>query len=144
MGVVFNPFTGTLDFVGGRTNGTTPSDSAAKLIDEYIAAETISALQAVKLVDENSCELADSELTFDEGKVVGLALNAGTVGTTIRVQTFGIVEDASFTFPLNEPLFLKTNGTISNIPNTSGFNVQIGHSLGNGAIFVQIREPIEL
>lgn len=138
---VFNPFTGSLDFV--RKAGTS-SNSVAKLIDEYEANETISALKAIKLIDENTCELADSELTFQDAKTVGISLTAGNAGSTIRVQTFGIIEDASFTFPLNAPLFLKTNGAISNTPNTTGYNVQIGHSLGTGAIFINIREPIKL
>lgn len=120
------------------------ADSAAKLEDTYIATEVISALKAVTLVDEDNCKLGQSQTTFMDAKVVGIALDSAAIGVSVRVLAFGILEDPFFTFPLNEPIFLKSNGDISNIEETAGFSTQIGHSLGNGAIFVNIREPIEL
>lgn len=140
MSWAFNPFTGTLDF----TQDAAAETGVAKLTDEYIANENISALRVVKLIDENTCELADSQETYLNAKAVGISVNSGTVGATITTQTFGIIEDASFNFTLNEPLFLTANGIISETAETTGFSVQIGHSLGNGAIFINIREPIEL
>lgn len=117
--------------------------SAMQLEDTYTAAETISALHVVRLIDESTCELADP-VSYEDAKAVGVALNAVTTGNQVRVLTFGILKDPFFNFPLNEPIFLKANGVISNIEETVGFSTQIGHSLGNGAIFINIREPIEL
>ena len=140
MSWAFNPFTGTLDF----TKDPVTDSGVAKLTDNYIANESISALRVVRLVDENTCELADSQNFYVNAKAVGVSVNSGASGQTIKTQTFGILEDSSFTFTLNEPLFLTTNGIITETAETTGFSVQIGHSLGNGAIFINIREPIEL
>lgn len=120
------------------------AESASKLEDDYIATEVISALRAVTLVDEDSCKLGQSQTNFMDAKVVGIALNSAAIGVSVRVLAFGILEDPFFTFPLNEPIFLKSNGDLSNIEETTGYSVQVGHSLGVGSIFINIREPIEL
>ena len=76
--------------------------------------------------------------------MLGISIQAGLTGQDIAVLLFGKIEDASFNFPLNEPLFLDLNGVITSTPPTTDFSVNIGHSLGLGAIFIDIKEPIEL
>ena len=120
------------------------AESAVKLVDIYITTEVISALRMVTLVSESDCKLGQSQTIFEDAKIVGVALNASAIGGNVTCLTYGILEDPSFTFPLNEPLFLKANGVISNIEESTGFSTQVGHSLGTGAIFINIREPIEL
>ena len=119
-------------------------ESAMKLQDTYVAAENISALRAVRLINANECELGDPDTIYEDAKVVGISLTAATTGNNVEVLTFGILEDPFFTFPLNEPIFLAPNGVVTDVPPTTGFSTQIGHSLGTGQIFINIREPLEL
>lgn len=119
-------------------------DEATKLVDTYFVNEPVSALRAFKLDDEVSGSLGQSQTSYEDAQLVGITLTAATTGSLARVLSFGILEDSFFNFPLNAPLFLKSNGIISDVPELTGFSTQIGHSLGNGAIFINIREPITL
>lgn len=140
MGYVWNPIRGGLDFVKCQTgvNGET-------LQKDLVVDQTISALRMVRATSSTNVNLADYS-TFNESVVLGMAISAATVGNTTTVVTHGCVKDPSFTFPVNDTLFLLSNGTITNAPIPLGggfYTVRIGHSLGSGAIFIDIEEPID-
>lgn len=130
----FNPFTGNFDLVNPE-----------KFENIYLkqASEDISALKIVRAISDTQIAIADND-TYTKSKAFGVALTASTTGGNVRVQTFGEIKDASFLFPINEPLFLGSNGVITITPPILGFVINIGYSLGNGAIFIDINEQIEL
>lgn len=140
----FNPFTLTLDYFEDGQSG--PVDNAKRLIDTKTCAENISALKLVTAINDTEILLAEPD-TFSNSKVLGIALQAGTTGQEIEVLLFGKVDDNTFMFTVNNPLYLKTNGTISDIEPSlpsENFNETIGYSLGSGSIFINIQEPIKL
>jgi len=120
-----------------------PTDSAVKLSFSKIADNTISALQIVRLTSDTNIDLADKSV-LGTALAAGIAINGGTVGSTIVVVAAGIVEDASFTYTLNDILFLNTSGAITTVAPTTGFSTVIGKSLGTGAIYINIEQPIAL
>jgi len=126
-----------------------PQESVEKLALTRTSDQAISALKVVRLTSSTNVDIADSTLTFADAIVAGIALDtAPAAGVEIQVQTYGVLEDAFFTFPLNDLLFLSSNGTITNTaPSLGGgdtHRVAIGKSLGVGAIFIDIEEPIIL
>lgn len=129
----------TTNVVGGS------ADDAAKTIIKKICTETITQFSIVRLVSSTQTSLASIE-TYVRAKAVGIALQSGIIGDQIRILTFGILEDPSFNFTLNEPIFLDTNGVISQIPPiaTTLFELNIGQSLGVGAIEIKVGEPKEI
>lgn len=138
MSYKFNPITGTLDYFE-----VSDASSSDKVLTTKICDETISALKLVVAVNSSNVLLGDST-AYTSSKCLGLALTSGNIGEVIDVLLFGKHEDVSFTFTLNEPLFLSSNGSVTQTPPTVNFTTTIGHSLGNGAIFIDIREPIQL
>lgn len=116
------------------------AEEASKLTLSKEASVTISALQLVKLNALDMFEIADKEI-YEDAQTVGIAITAGVAGTIIKAISAGIVEDASFSFPLNDLLFLGNTGTITNIAATTGHNVPVGYSLGSGAIYLNIEKP---
>lgn len=134
MSYKFNPFTNTMDRV---------SEGANAITDSYEADETISALKLVTATSDSNAELARPD-TFANSKVLGLAMTAGNLGDKINVLTFGPIKDPFFTFGLNEELFLGASGVVTNSVTGLVFVTRIGHSLGNGAIFIDIETPIEI
>jgi len=136
MSYKYNAITGQLDYFED-------SEAAKLLIDTRICDENISALRLVTAIDSTDIELANNNI-YSSSKVLGLSLQSGNIGDEIEVLLFGKVEDNSFSFTLNEPLFLTSNGQITSTAPTSDFSVNIGHSLGVGAIFIDIKEPIEI
>jgi len=141
MSFKFNPLTGQLDYFEEQT--TPVIDAAKRLEDSRVCSEDISALKLVIAISDTNIILAN-KTDYINSKVLGISLQAGVTGSTIDVLLFGKIEDPFFSFPLNEPLFLDLNGTITNVPPTIDFSVNIGHSLGVGAIFIDIKEQIQL
>ena len=108
-----------------------------------IATETISALKLVVPVDKDRVEIAEPSV-FADSMVLGVATTSGNNGDEIKVTTYGEIEDAFFNFPVNDLLYLGNNGTITNVAPSDPFHVSIGKSLGPGAIFIDIEQPIAL
>lgn len=121
------------------------STTAEAIQQTYIASETISALKIVSSASLSNVKLADALTTFSNAKCIGMALNAVTTGQQVITTNFGVVEDPFFNYPLNAPLFLTTDGSISLTEDPlATHSVTIGYGMGAGGIFIDIREPIVL
>lgn len=107
--------------------------------------EAISALQLVTATSNTEVGIADVT-SLTEATVLGIALTGGIALVQEQITILGVVEDPSFTYPVNTPLFLGVGGAITDTPPTTvgEFVTQIGYSLGTGAIFVSISEPAEI
>lgn len=117
-------------------------ESVAKLGIVKIASENINQFDMVRLV--SSTHIAKGTSSNSTGaKISGIAMNSAIAGNQVTVVMFGIIEDASFTFPLLSKLFLQSDGTLGLVaPSLSGeYVVASGESLGTGAIFIKIEEP---
>jgi len=126
-------------------NYPVPAEGAVKLELKLIATSGISKLDIVTLDSNTHC----SKSTFasaNTANAIGIALNAATAGNTVNVLLFGVLEDPSLTFSLNDLLFLKSDSTITDIgTSTLGeFLVEVGKSLGAGSMFVNIKTPEEV
>ena len=122
-----------------------PQESVEKVSLERTSDQAISALKAVRLTSDTNVDLADSGGTYEEAITAGIATSTtASAGQVIDVQSYGLLEDPFFTFPLNDLLFLGSGGTITNVAPTSGHRVVIGKSLGTGSIFINIEEPISI
>lgn len=121
------------------------ASDVGKMVFEKIAASNISAFQMVRLTSTTEVDLTD-DATYEESIAVGIALESKLAGQKIRVLTFAIAEDPSFTWAINAKLFLGPSGSITDTPTTtvSKFVTPIGQSLGPGAIFIRIDEPEEV
>lgn len=133
-------------FVSG--GGSYPSgvvDKATKLVLEKIASEDIDAGELVRLDSSTTASLATID-TYGNSKVVGIALDTITTGNVIRILVSGIHEDAGYSFPVNEPLYLQSDSSIGvNAPTAPGqFVVRVGESLGTGAIYLRVEESMEI
>lgn len=117
-------------------------DTSSTIVSK-IASETISALKLVTSISPTNVELANPD-NFENSKVIGVSIEGASTGQKFKILEFGELADPFFSFALNSPLFLGLDGVITDTPPSSDFNVTIGHSLGNGAIFIDIQEPIEL
>lgn len=137
MAYVLNPFTGEL------TPSTSEALSAKVLILERLASESISALKVVYLDSNTTCALSDNS-DFYRATSCGVAINAGTNGDIVKILSFGIIEDSSFAFGINEPIYLSSNGAITSTAPATGILTKIGYGLGLGAIYVKIEKPITL
>ena len=110
----------------------------------FVAGMVISALKLVYCDINENVFVADNEDVFDKALVVGMALNAATLGNNVEVLIFGIYEDLSWNWTANDLLFLDTNGNITSVPPIVGYQTTIGKALSNNSILLNIKDPIEL
>lgn len=106
---------------------------------QKLIGENISALKCVYAIDPNTVKIA-SPLTYAESTVLGVAKTAGLIGEEIDIITEGELEDGLFNFPVNAPLFLGLNGSITDVPPSSGHHKPIGFSMGVGKIYIGVME----
>ena len=111
-------------------------------IEQDFADGSVSAIKAVyKTVD--GVALASNNLTINEATVIGITRTAATDGNKLKYKTLGKFDDSSLTFPINDQIYLDTNGNLTNVAPVTGFRVLIGTAT-NGGIQINIDEPIEL
>lgn len=115
---------------------------AAKLVFTKTLTQDTAAFQMVRLVSNTHVDLCDDS-TLAESSAIGITLESKLAGEDVRILTFGIAEDPSFTYGINVKLFLGENGAITDTPTTTvgEFVTPIGEGLGTGAIFIKIEEP---
>lgn len=124
--------------VPGSGGGTSTGNIIKKIYET-----NLSALKMVRMLSNGHVQEADY-LNYIDAQSLGMTLQAGVAGFEGDIITFGPVEDMSFNFPLNDPLFLTSNGNISNISPSIGHSSKIGYSLGVGKIFIDIDFIIKL
>ncbi len=121
-----------------------PDDIGKDLNKEYdIADGTVSAIKAIyKTI--NGIAHGDADVSYETATIIGISITGATTGNVVKYQIDGRLEDSSFNFPLNDPLYLGSDGSITNTPPSTGHRTRLGTSLGVGAIQIEIEEPIIL
>lgn len=106
------------------------------------AGETISALRVVYEADGEVFYLdPHDELHIDQ--LLGLSMSAAQVGETLNVQRSGELFDAGWNWALGR-IWLGANGTLTQTPPETGYDVLIGTAVSNRSILFHIQDPIFL
>lgn len=140
MSFKFNPISGKFDYYNESTD-------AKRVTDLKTADVAMSALTFVTATSDTNISKAINNGTFSEATVLGMTLSVAPLGGDVEILMFGKIKDPFFTYPVNTLLFLSTNGTITDVAPSlplATHSTEIGHSLGNGAIFLNINKPIIL
>jgi hypothetical protein len=112
-------------------------------IEFDVADGNVSAVKAIyKTV--SGVALANNNVDLSQATVIGISISSATSGNSVRYKIVGRLEDSSFNFTINQPLYLDINGNITETAPTSGYRTRIGTALESGAIQIQIDEPILL
>ena len=138
MSYRFNVFTGKLDYY----DSTTESGKSTVTLGE-----NCSALKAVYIASDGKAYKASANSSINEAQVFGITIRAGNINDTVEVITYGVLNDASFSFTIGQELYLKTLGNFDQVdPMLSGmvFNKVIGFGLNAGSIFISPSRLIEL
>jgi uncharacterized membrane protein YqiK len=112
-------------------------------IEQDFADTNISAVKAIYKTN-TGVSLANNDIDLAQATVIGFTRTAAASGEKITYQTIGKFSDSTLSFTLNAQLYLDTNGNITEVAPITGFRTLIGTSLGNGAIQINIQEPIIL
>lgn len=118
------------------------SSPGDKNIIKRVTQYTVSAL---RLVSEgpNGVYYLDPQVRVDALGMVGITLESGTPGQTIQIQAGGSLEDTGWNWSQGL-VFAGPNGTLTQTPPTTGWEIVVGFSPKPTQINLQFEEPILL
>lgn len=125
MSFVFNPITGALDVVNDSNDLVLRSSTALSVGDVVVDIDGF----AVK------ASVAEPE---NRSKVVGLVSKTVVAGKLVRVANNELLENNSWSFVPEAPVFLGLNGEVTQQPFLGTFVLQLGHAVTPTKIFVRV------
>lgn len=87
---------------------------------------------------------ASKDTATDKNKVLGMTTGAVSIGSEATVQVSGFIEESSWNWDVDLPVFLSTNGQLTQSAITSGFSLIVGKPRTATNMFISISEPIIL
>ena len=87
---------------------------------------------------------ASKDTATDRNKVLGLTTGAVSIGSEATVQVSGFIEESSWNWNVDLPVFLSTDGQLTQSAITSGFSLIVGKPRTATNMFISISEPIIL
>ena len=84
---------------------------------------------------------ASKDTSTDKFKILGITTGAASIGTTATVTTFGSIEESGWNWTVGNPVFLSTNGQLTQTAPTSGFSLIVGRPKTATNLFIDISEP---
>jgi hypothetical protein len=106
------------------------------------AGENISAIKVIRAAVSNTVVIAEPD-NFVNSNAIGITITAANSGNPIKYITTGELYDSSLSFTEGDPLYLGSNGTITDIAPTTGFLLLLGSAI-TGGININIQQPIQL
>lgn len=103
-----------------------------------IAAEALGGHRVVTM----SGNYASKDNADDKFNILGITQGAVISGGTATVTTYGVITESSWNWTAGLPVFLSTNGQLTQSAPTSGFRLIIGRAKSATTLFVDISEPI--
>jgi hypothetical protein len=87
---------------------------------------------------------ADSTVPSHASRVIGIIISSVVVDELTQVYITGSVEEPSWTWDINEPIYLSTNGQLTQTPPLTGFLLIVGFPITSTKIFIDLVTPIIL
>jgi len=121
-----------------------PTGPAGATVLTYTAGVNLSGHRMVVLDDSALVIYADITVAAHVSKVVGMTTGAAMAGADATIQTGGELIEPSWSWTLNIPIWLSTDGLLTQVAPVSGFSLIVGFPITATKIFISIREPIFL
>lgn len=115
-------------------------NSADSVEQVFTAYSSLLSSRVVKY-DGTNISYASNDNSDDAYVVVGVTRQAGTEVAVVRD---GVFIDNTFTFSAGDPIFLGTNGGLTQSAPTTGFLLQVGVAITSTKMLVSIDDPIFL
>lgn len=128
---------------GGTGGGTVTTSEAAKSVKTSIVVDSVIGGNRAVIRTATGLALANNTDAGHSGLVIGITQNAASAGGTVEVVNEGELEGFSG-LSVNSPIYLSTNGLLTQSLPASGFIQQVGMALTATKIFVHLFTPIHL
>lgn len=124
-----------------------PGTGGEQVVRRKRAAQILGGHRIVRSVDADRVGYADANDVEGAGEVLGLTLTAALQGADVDVMVDGDVEEASWSWTPEEPIYLGAAGQLTQTdPATSGaaVAVEVGYATSHTSMRVRIGIPVEL
>ena len=111
---------------------------------QYPAGVALGGHRMVVLNDTGHAIYADKDMPAHAGKVLGMTTGAVALGDLTTIQTGGEITEPSWTWTLDTPVWLGSNGLLAQAMPTTGFSLIIGFPITATKLFINLREPLFL
>jgi len=81
-------------------------------------------------------EYADQTNLTHADRLCGMTLNAANIGEPLKIQTVGNIRDPIFTWAIGTPLYLGTNGLLTEIVPTTGILWQLAEMVAENTLLL--------
>ncbi|WP_051331767.1 hypothetical protein [Methylocaldum szegediense] len=109
---------------------------------QYTAGEALGGHRMVVLNAQQKAIYADSSDPTHVDKVLGLTLGAAAQDALVTVQNSGEISEPSWNWALNQPVFLGTQGQLTQTPPATGFVLMVGFPTSSNTLFLDIKQAI--
>ena len=130
-------------FTGKNGRQGEPGTSTDDAILSYEAGQILSGHRAV-ILDDDKVYYADCTTPSHAKRVLGITTGAAMIGAMANIQVNGELTEPSWSWDLDVPVWLSTNGLLSQAPPSSGFSLIVGFPVSETKLLVRISEPIFL
>ena len=103
----------------------------------FVVVEAATPLSALKVVTHDGRYADHTDPT-----TIAIAGITVTAGLTVQVQTYGELTDAQWAWTPNLPLFVGTDGTLTQTEPATGYFLRVGEAISATSIMVRIEPPI--
>ncbi|MBD2489009.1 hypothetical protein [Aulosira sp. FACHB-615] len=134
----------TLRELDKTEEGSEPGGGGEIITTGYIAATSLLAYRMVTLNTSGEVIYADNINPDHIASVWAINKTSVATGQTVTGQTFGEVENLAWSWTPQDPIFLGANGTLTQIPPTTGFVLIVGWAMTATKMFITIKQAIAL
>lgn len=75
-------------------------------------------------------------------KVLGMTVGASVLGADASILRMGEMSEPSWSWTLDQPIFLSTAGGLTQIPPTTGFSLVVAFPISATSAYIDLREPV--
>lgn len=129
---------------GGEQGPAGSPGQVGGIVSEYVASIAIGGHRVVALNASQQAIYADRSILTHANKVLGITSGAAIAGANVAVQRNGEMADPSWAWALDTPIWLSTDGLLTQTPPSVGFSLIVAFPISAAKILIEIREPIFL
>lgn len=116
----------------------------SEYIAQHIAGASLGGHRAVVLDNTEHAIYADKDTPQHATKVLGITTGSAIADSSVPIQTYGEITEPSWAWTPGLPVYLGTNGLLTQAAPATGFLLVIGFAITATKIFIDIKIPIVL
>lgn len=110
---------------------------------EFVAGVALGGHRAARLLNGEAV-YADHTSVADANVVLGITRGAAATGAVAQIQFAGLMNEPSWNWTPDQPVFVGLAGVLTQTPPASGFSLIVGVATASNQIFIGAKAPIVL